>query len=522
VSNDFGAGPFEYLVVGGGTAGCVLASRLSEQPGTTVCLVEAGPDFTSDKRPPVFRSPWGEPAVDAEFFWAYQASVHRDQETPTFIIRGRVTGGSSAINGAEWVRALPEDYDSWGSSKWSFESVLPSLCRAETDIDFGTSPEHGDSGPIPVRRYPRDQWGPLHEAFYDAAVRYGFDEKPDFNNPAGSGIGTTPMNLDSEGTRMDAARAYLDPARGRANLTVVADSVARRILWDKNVARGVEVDQNGERLALEAGEVVLTSGAIASPQLLLLSGVGPADDLRSLGISVVADLPGVGKNLQDHPSITLPVQLRQPFGIGPSSPVLIAYTATGSPLRNDMVLTLPWYRGNDFMDELLGLSCRLNAAAARGQLSITSPDAEEAPEIDYRYLEDEQDRSRMRESVRYAFDLARQEPLAKLIDVIDAPTDDELASTQALDSWVARHIATVAHSCGTCKMGSPNDPEAVVDDDCRVRGVEGLRIVDLSVVPSVPRANTGSTAVMLGERAAQLIAGEGLVGAVPTVTTVDS
>jgi choline dehydrogenase len=510
MTNPETAGAYDVVIVGGGTAGCVLAARLSEDSGRSVCLIEAGPDYPGADRPHVFRSPWGEPVVESEYFWAYQARFHRSHETPTFTVRGRVTGGSSAINGAEFVRGLADDYDSWGSEKWSFGKVLESFKRAESDKDFD-SDVHGHDGPIPVRRFPRETWSSLHCGFYDAAVGRGIPEKADANRSEGFGVSSIPMNIDSDGTRVDSARAYLDPARERPNLTVIGDTVVTRLLWDGDTVRGVEIDRNGERGTVDAGEVILSAGALASPHLLMVSGVGPADDLRAIDVSLVADVPGVGRNFQDHPSISMNLRLSDAVDtsqVGPSSPVILSYTAEGSELRNDMLLSLPWYRGNEFMPEVLSFSCRLNLPVSKGFLRLESGDINEGLTVEYCYLEAEEDRKRMREGVRFAVELTRMPEFAsQLTEVVDAPSDDELASDAKLDQWLERNIASVLHSAGTCKMGEDHDGDAVVDDQCRVRGVHGVRVADLSIAPFVPRSNTGSTAIMIGEHLSAMMRG---------------
>ena len=469
----------DYLIIGGGTAGSVLAGRLAERTGVSVCVVEAGPDYRGSDRPESFRRPWGEPVVEAQYFWAYEARYHRTHADPMFTIRGRVTGGSSAINGAEWVRGVAEDYDSWGSELWSYEAVLNAYKRIENDLDFPNE-AHGTAGPVPVRRYPRQIWSPVHTACFDAARALGYDEKPDVNRSEGSGVGPTPMNVDEAGTRVDAARAYLDPAREWGTLTIVPNAVAQRIVFDGTRAVGADVEVDGSVSRIDAAEVIVCAGALASPHLLLLSGVGSADELRKHGIPVVADLPGVGQNLQDHPSISFSFELAdsvdQTTG-APASPFIIGYTSEGSAERNDMVLTLPRYRGDEMMTTIRALSCRMNAPAARGLLRLESADPSDPPGFEYRYLEHEEDRTRMREGIRRTIDLSRQEPLAALIASIDRPDDDVLRSDSSLDAWIQANIASVLHSAGTCKLGSDNDPDAVVDDHCAYAASRGCAFV---------------------------------------------
>jgi choline dehydrogenase-like flavoprotein len=243
----------------------------------------------------------------------------------------------------------------------------------------------------------------------------------------------------------------------------------------------------------------------------MISGVGPANDLKAIHVPLVADVPGVGKNFQDHPSISMNLRLSDAVDtshIGPSSPVILSYTAEGSELRNDMLLSLPWYRGNEFMPEVLSLSCRINLPISKGFLKLESGDINDALTVEYCYLEAEEDRRRMREGVRFAVELTRMPEFAsQLAGVDNAPSEDELASDARLDQWLERNIASVLHSAGTCKMGRADDNEAVVDGQCRVRGVNGVRVADLSIAPFVPRSNTGSTAIMIGEHLSNMIRG---------------
>jgi choline dehydrogenase len=498
----------DVLIVGGGAAGCVLAARLSQQLHRSVILIEAGPDFPDRAlQPEVFKSPHGDPVFDPAFSWQYDATFTSDQDQSVDMIRGRVIGGSSAINGSEFIRGIAEDYDSWGSALWTFSHALTAFRSAESDADF-IGPAHGSSGPIPVRRVPMREWTPLHEGFYEAALAAGFPEKPDINQSAGSGVGPTPMNVGADGRRVDAAIGYLDPARHRSNLTIRGDAVARKVIFDRQVAIGVEIhDQEGVSL-IEAGEIVLSCGAIATPHLLMASGVGPADHLRSVGVKVVEDLPGVGHNLRDHPIVSIPIRVRESAGTdegAASSPVLLTYTAPESQFRNDMLLSLPWRSQTDLIEGMLGFRCRINLSMSSGEIRLNSAEPTARPDIHLRYFEEEEDRRRMRECVRLANDLARQPALRRIIDTDLGPSEEVVGSDTALDAWLRRNVATEYHSCGTCMMGPASEIGAVVDDHCRVRGVEALRIVDNSIAPDCVRANTCSTAVMIAERAAEIM-----------------
>ena len=254
--------------------------------------------------------------------------------------RGKVVGGTSAINGQVFLRGIPEDFDSWaswGNDEWSFLKVLPYFRKLEEDLDIRDD-FHGSEGPIPVRRHKREAWLPFQSAFYQACIDAGFPEDPDMNNPESSGVGPIPMN-NPDGIRMSTALSYIDPSRHRLNLTIRANVLATRILFEGRVATGVELESGGERFTVKGEEIILSGGAMASPQLLMLSGVGPADHLGSLGIPLVRDLPGVGQNMRHHPTAPVRVRVKEGVPLDPDAPRLqtaVRYTATGSTARNDI------------------------------------------------------------------------------------------------------------------------------------------------------------------------------------------
>lgn len=507
---------YDVVIVGGGTAGCALAARLSEDPGRSVLLLEAGPDYPDFERlPDILKYGWGlinleARAAESPYNWSFVGAATGKQPNPMPVPRGKVMGGSSAINGQTFIRGAPEDFDTWaewGNKEWSYLKVLPYFRRMETDQDFKDD-FHGTEGPIPVRRHPRETWPPLQEAFYQACVALGFPEYPDNHHPDSTGISMRAEN-NIEGVRMSMALNYLDPVRHRLNLTVRAGVTVTKILFSGAKAVGVNLESGAEKFQVWGREIILCSGAVASPQLLMLSGVGAEDQLGPLGIPVIQHRPGVGQNMRDHPNLSVKFSAKDslpPDTIGRRA-VRLRYTADGSSTPNDMILSpsslntvIP-----EGEDPTHTIGCGLYLARGSGELRLTSADPHAPPHMDYKYLQDPWDRQRLREAVRLAVRLLEDGAFAPWVDCRVTPTDDDLATDDALDAWMLRTVSTSYHVSGTCKMGPDSDPMAVVDQYCRVRGVEGLRVVDASVMPDVVRANTAATTVMIAERVADFI-----------------
>jgi choline dehydrogenase len=499
---------WDTVIVGGGTTGCVLAARLSENPDRRVLLLEAGSDYPGgvDELPDsIRRDQVAMPTMD--FLWYYPGVLSERNAREIAVVRGRVIGGSGSVNGAIFQRGLPEDYDAWGSSLWTYEAVLPYFRRYERDLDFD-GPIHGTDGPVPVRRFPREEWQPSQRALYEAALACGYPEKPDHMEPDGFGIGPAPRN-GYENVRMSAALTHLHPVRGRPNLEVHGGTRIVGIRFDGRRATGVDaIGADGSTSFVEAREVVLTCGGIETPHLLMASGVGPADELRRHGIEVVADLPGVGKNLRDHPAISLELDAGQCIDEDPRHHVLLVYTAEGSPKRNDLHVLSSTFLVTDetgAVTRFINMLTLLQASESVGEITLTSADPLHDPRIVLGYLDSELDRRRFREGVRLTARLVDHPAYEPIGEKRVAPTDDVLASDDALDEWVAANLWTMFHSCGTCRMGDAGDPGAVVDERGLVHGLEGLRIADLSIAPDVPRAAPNATAFMIGERMADLI-----------------
>jgi choline dehydrogenase len=526
---------FDYIIVGAGSAGCVLANRLSEDGRHSVLLLEAGGKDNN----PLIKVPMVSGLI---YFWksinwnyATTPQPHLEGRAINWP-RGKVLGGSSSINGMMYMRGHRADYDGWsdqGLPGWSYADILPYFRRSEGHLERPADAYHGTEGPLAVIKAKGEN--PLYGEFLKAGIGEGFVANDDFNGPDQEGLGLYDFNI-RNGRRESTATAFLRPARGRANLTVWTRALATKIVLENGRATGLELSRDGQAMSVSAKrEVILSGGAINSPQLLQLSGIGDPAALKRVGIEPRVDSPEVGRNLQDHLGVYLKYRCKEPitlysmfrpdraalaglqallFGKGPATSIPLE---AGGFLKTRPELDIP----DIHITFVPGLNLETTRAGqgqhgylinfyqlrpeSRGEVRIASADPTQPPTIDPNYLDASADRQCMRDGVRLAQRIGANPVLARHDAGAISPLAADLADDDAIDAWVRAGANTIFHPVGTCRMGG--DERSVVDAELKVRGVMGLRVVDASVMPTIIGGNTSAPTMMIAEKAADMILG---------------
>ena len=500
---------YDYIAIGAGSAGCVVANRLTENPETTVLLLEAGNPATK----PEIQTPsnWTS-LLGTEVDWAYWTEPEPALDGRKILCsRGKVVGGSSSINAEIYIRGNRHNFDRWrslGNLGWSYEEVLPYFLKSENQ-QRGASKFHRIDGALSVT----DPIAPsvIDRQFIAAATQLGYDRNPDFNGEHQEGAGMYQLTV-KDGKRHSAAAAFLVPVLARTNLTVQTSTLVTRLLFEGTRTIGVEYLHQGtlHQVYVER-EVILSAGVFDSPKLLMLSGIGNAQHLHALDIPEIADLPGVGQNLQDHPLVGIGYQSTQELPlISPTSNLVEAGLFLHSSKSNELTPDLQFlfspalWVGAAISADIPGFTFILGMLApqSRGTVTLRSANPAEPPTIRANYLKHETDLQVLVEGIKIARQLAHSDAFDEIVGKEMAP-GLEVVSDEAISAYIRQAANTFWHPVGTCKMG--NDSLAVVDAQLRVRGIEGLRVVDASIMPTIPSGNTNAPTIMIGEKAADLI-----------------
>jgi 5-(hydroxymethyl)furfural/furfural oxidase len=553
---------YDHVIVGAGAAGSVLAARLTEDPSHTVMLVEAGEDVEPGREPKDVRNIFPISMFNARFLWP-DTFVHwrRASDSPAMpMMQGRIVGGTSAIMGMWAMRGRPEDYDEWerdGASGWGWNGVLPFFRKLESDQDFH-GPDHGTSGPIPIRRTPQSEWSPTAQRVHQAVTRKGWPLIDDMNTDFRDGETVVPISRYAD-SRASAGICYLSAeVRKRPNLTVTANIHVQRVLFDGKRATGVTgTRQDGSQFEARGHEIILTAGALRSPELLLRSGVGPAEELRAADITVVADRAGVGRRLQNHPMVVILAFLKRDAlearGWRPAGTNYLRWS-TGMPgaQQSDMAMYIRSYMTWHALGRrLAGLSPSLARPFSSGRVYLDASSPRRNLKVEFNFFDDQRDLTRMMDGVRFAVELFESREVAGIcgppviltnpgaimrynrlsrmnalrgllaaaaLDIAPARTERMLRKVSGMRSaraiaddeteladYLRRSVIGSGHPTGTCRMGRESDPQAVTAADGCVYGVEGLRVADASIMPYVPSCNTHIPVVMAAEKIADTL-----------------